>query len=263
MSGSSPACTCARSTCPAWIRSSSSSTAASWPTCWNSSLTPAGPIPAAPRADFTGRHRFRKKPQYARFRLPEAGISPGPGPSSEIKLTELSLRSDEITAAPAGITAAYVVENEITYLAFPVAEGAIVIFGGGYAVSALESLPWLAGTSLNYWGDIDTHGFAILNRLRGRFPHARSMLMDRETLLAHSGQWVREPNPVDTSLDLLDPAETALYHDLLSHALGPSVRLEQERVRFAALEEALHSTSPPHRPPGSPGHSAALARKPA
>jgi hypothetical protein len=63
--------------------------------------------------------------------------------------------------------------------------------------------------------------------------------MDRETLLAHSSQWVTEPNPIDADLDLLNPAEAALYRDLVSHALGQSVRLEQERVRFAALEEAL------------------------
>jgi hypothetical protein len=51
---------------------------------------------------------------------------------------------------------------------------------------------------------------------------------------------VTEPNPTDTRLDLLDPAEDALYRDLVGHALGPSVRLEQERIRFAAIEEALH-----------------------
>jgi hypothetical protein len=203
-------------------------------------LDPARVDPDVPRPDFTGRYRFRKKPQYVRFRLPPAGISLGWGSSSELTFTEMSLRADELTAAPPGVTTAYVLENEITYLAFPAVAGALVIFGGGYAVSALESLGWLADIDLHYWGDIDTHGFAILNRLRRRFPHAKSMLMDRETLLAHSGQWVTEPNPTDTRLDLLDPAEDALYRDLVSHALGPSVRLEQERVRFAAIEEALH-----------------------
>ena len=211
-------------------------------------LDPARVDPGVPRPDFTGRYRFRKKPQYVRFRLPPAGISLGWGPSSEHTVSEMSLRADEMKAIPPGITAAYVLENEITYLAFPAVVGALVIFGGGYAVSALESLGWLAGVDLNHWGDIDTHGFAILNRLRRRFPHARSMLMDRETLLAHSGQWVTEPNPVDTRLDLLDPAEAALYRDLVSHALGQSVRLEQERVRFAALEEALHSQLALFRP---------------
>ncbi len=146
----------------------------------------------------------------------------------------------------------YVIENEVTYLAFPASENAMVIFGGGYAVSSLERLPWLTGTGLVYWGDIDTHGFAILDRLRRRFPHARSMLMDRGTLLAHRSQWVTEPSQVVTPLDLLDPDEASLYRDLADGALGPAVRLEQERVRFSALEQALRSqhrmgvTSPFH-----------------
>ncbi len=79
----------------------------------------------------------------------------------------------------------------------------------------------------------------ILNRLRRRFGHARSMLMDRATLLAHRGQWVTEPRPTAVSLDLLDPEETELYRDLLDGTLGPSIRLEQERISFAAIEQAL------------------------
>jgi hypothetical protein len=146
---------------------------------------------------------------------------------------------DEFTAAPPGITAVYVVENEITYLAFPAVEGAIVIFGRGYAVPTLEQLAWLAGTELVYWGDIDTHGFAILNGLRRSFPHTRSILMDRATLMAHQSQWVKESNPTDTPLGLLHEPEARLYRDLVGDVLGPSVRLEQERVRFAALEQAL------------------------
>jgi hypothetical protein len=132
-----------------------------------------------------------------------------------------------------------VIENEITYLAFPRPPGAMVIFGGGYAVDVLEPLGWLTGLDLVYWGDIDTHGFAILNRLRRRFGHARSMLMDRATLLAHRDQWVTEPRPVAATLYLLDPEEAGLYRDLLGGVLGPSVRLEQERISFAAIEQAL------------------------
>jgi len=37
---------------------------------------------------------------------------------------------------------------------------------------------WLARSRILYWGDIDTHGFFILNRLRGIFPHAESFLMN-------------------------------------------------------------------------------------
>jgi hypothetical protein len=90
-----------------------------------------------------------------------------------------------------------------------------------------------------YWGDIDTHGFAILNRLRQRFPSARSMLMDRATLLGHREHWAIEPSPTAVALDRLDRAESALYADLVSNAYAPSVRLEQERLSFSAVEKAV------------------------
>ena len=153
--------------------------------------------------------------------------------------SELSVRADEFTGPAAGITRAYVIENEITYLAFPIPAGAMVIFGGGYAVPVLEPLGWLADLDLVYWGDIDTHGFAILNRLRHHLPHARSMLMDRATLLDHRDHWGREPSPTAAVLDRLGPAESALYADLISDTYAPSVRLEQERISFSAVEKAV------------------------
>jgi hypothetical protein len=186
--------------------------------------------PSVPRSDFTVRYRFRKKPQYVRFRLLGGSIQLGWG-----SLSELTVRASELTAAPPGVTTVYAVENETTYLAFPAVADSMLIFGGGYAVSALQSLAWLADTDLVYWGDIDTHGFAILNRLRRRFPQTRSMLMDRATLLAHRSQWVTEPSPTDAPLELLDQDEAELYRDLAANALGESVRLEQERVRFSAV----------------------------
>ncbi len=179
--------------------------------------------------NFEDRYGFRHKPTYVRFRSPV-----GQG-----DYTELTVRADEFAAAPPGVSRVYVVENEITYLAFPLAPDVIVIFGGGYAVQVLESLGWLATLDLVYWGDIDTHGFAILNRLRRRFPHARSMLMDRATLLAHDSQWVTEPSPAKVDLTLLSPAEQDLYRALVTGGFGPAVRLEQERISFAALERAL------------------------
>lgn len=178
---------------------------------------------------FEGRYGFRRKPGYVRFR---SGAGPG-------GYTELTVRAEEFIAPPPAVARAYVVENEITYLAFPLAADAIVIFGGGYAVRVLESLGWLASLDLVYWGDLDTHGFAILNRLRHCFPHARSMLMDVATLLAHESQWVTEPSPTTVALDLLTPPEQDLYRALAADTFGPAVRLEQERVSFTALKAAL------------------------
>jgi len=190
-------------------------------------LHPSRVVAAAP--DFAARYGFLRRPGYVRFRV--AGGFRG--------FSELSVRTSEFTAAPDGIARAYVIENEITYLAFPLPAAAIAIFGGGYGVGVLEPLGWLAGLDVVYWGDIDTHGFAILNQLRHHMPHARSMLMDRATLLGHRDHWVTEPSPTTAALDRLDRAESALYADLQANAYALSVRLEQERVSFAVIEKAV------------------------
>jgi len=181
-----------------------------------------------PPSDFAGRYVFRKKPAYVRFRRLSAGH----------EFSELAVRVPELAAAPPAERTVFVVENEITYLAFPPTENAIVIFGEGYAASRLQPLQWLADKNLVYWGDIDTHGFAILNRVRRLFEGTRSMLMDRATLLAHEVQWVDEANPTSEHLEALLPDESSLYNDLVEGALGSSVRLEQERISYAAIQEA-------------------------
>jgi hypothetical protein len=189
-------------------------------------LDPVRIDPAA--TDFEGRYGFRRKPDYVRFRI----ASPG------TVYTELTVRSDEFTTAPPDVTRAYIVENEVTFLAFPLAVDAMVLFGSGYALQVPQSLAWLNALDLIYWGDLDTHGFAILNRLRGRFPRVRSMLMDRATLIAHQSQWVTEPDPTRAALPLLTEEEQATYQALATGTLGDSIRLEQERVSFAALDRA-------------------------
>jgi hypothetical protein len=63
--------------------------------------------------------------------------------------------------------------------------------------------------------------------------------MDRDTLLAHPQQWVTEPNPTGRPLPHLTTEESALYQDLVEGTYGPSIRLEQERIRFSIIEEVL------------------------
>jgi hypothetical protein len=108
----------------------------------------------------------------------------------------------------------------------------------------LEGLPWLHEREIVYWGDIDTHGFAILNRLRSRFPAVRSLLMDRETLLAHRSQLVTEPSPTAEQQPHLTEAEQSLYRDLIEDRFGHAVRLEQERVRFSLVRRAVTPCQP-------------------
>ena len=118
-----------------------------------------------------------------------------------------------------------------------------MVFGLGYALDRLASASWLKDRTIHYWGDIDTHGFAMLDRLRAYFPHVRSLLMDRQTLLAHRTLWVREQTPHGGSLVRLGQEEKALFEDLVANRLGVGIRLEQERIPFGWVEQALSALS--------------------
>jgi hypothetical protein len=178
----------------------------------------------AEASSFEERYGFARKPGYVRFRSASFG---------GLGFSEMTVRAGEFTVPPPGVRRVFVVENEVTYLAFPVPDDAMVIFGGGYAVSVLAPLAWLRSVDIVYWGDIDTHGFVILSRLRELFPHVESMLMDSQTLLAHRSHWVTEPVPARDEANRLTADEDSVYREL------GGVRLEQERVSFAALEAAL------------------------
>lgn len=145
-------------------------------------------------------------------------------------LTEGTFRVEELARLRVSVPTALVVENEATFLAMPVPADGIVLWGKGFDVDRLGALPWLRGAELTYWGDLDTHGFAILDRLRAWFPQTRSVLMDRPTLLHHRDRWVLEPSPTRARLTRLDEAEAQLYDDLVTDRLGQRVRLEQERI---------------------------------
>lgn len=135
----------------------------------------------------------------------------------------------------------FITENKINGLSFPPLSTAAVIFGLGYGIQALKGIPWLHEKPIYYWGDIDTHGFAILSQLRGYYPQTRSLLMDRETLLRGQSLWVSEEPDKRCLTDLphLDEEEQRLYRDLCCNRWGENIRLEQERIAFSRLQEWL------------------------
>jgi hypothetical protein len=188
---------------------------------------------AAPRSDFVARFRLRVKPSYVRLRLLDEASA------SSLGFGELTVRTDELATPPRSVSTVYVVENEITYLAFPPLAHSVAVFGGGYAVPTLHRLDWLDHVELIYWGDVDTHGFAILDHVRRRFPHTRSMLMSVKTLMDHEQHWGTEPSQTTAPLTHLTSEEAELYCDLIEGTYGPSIRLEQERVRYSALCDEL------------------------
>ncbi len=166
---------------------------------------------------------LRGKPALVRLR-------PAPSLGLPAPLTELAVRTGELAQLPVAPRVAVIVENEISYLSVAVPDDGVVIWGRGFDVDTVGRLPWLAAADVRYWGDIDTHGFAILDRLRAWLPATRSVLMDRPTLLAHRDRWVIEDRPTRAALPRLTPDEADLYADLVADNLGERVRLEQERI---------------------------------
>jgi hypothetical protein len=136
-----------------------------------------------------------------------------------------------------------ITENKINFLTLPQHSNTLAIFGSGYAIDLTRTIPWIADQRLHYWGDLDTHGFAILSRLRNHFPQTRSFLMDRDTLVNHRDLWTEELSATRVLRDLpmLDPHEQALYDDLRNDRLGDRIRLEQERIAYPAVEGAIAS----------------------
>ena len=187
--------------------------------------------PDGPRTDLAARYRMRAKPSLVRVRLLGGADMGG--------FTDLTVRVDELRDRPLPASTVFVLENELTFLAFPDVPDAVVVFGGGYGVPRLAGLRWLAERDVCYWGDLDTHGFAILDRLRGALPHVRSLLMDRRTLLDHEHAWVQESAPTRHPLPRLTSEESELYRDLAEDMYGPSVRLEQERIPMTSVRAAL------------------------
>lgn len=189
----------------------------------------------------TRRSRGREfAPRYG-FVMPEplVRLRAGAGALPVAGLTEIGLRVEELAALDVAPCRVLVVENEVTYLSVPTVPGELVVFGSGYTVGVLGRVRWLADCDVRYWGDLDTHGFAILSRLRFWFPQVRSLLMDRSTLLAHRDRWGAEPSPTRARLEHLTTAEADLYRDLVEDVFGVAVRLEQERIAWASVRTAL------------------------
>lgn len=184
---------------------------------------------------FSRRYGFRVKPQRIRLRAldPAHALLHGAGDA------DLTLDAESLAALSPAVARVFITENEINYLAFPSVPDSLLIFGAGYGFEALAQAEWLARCQVFYWGDIDTHGFAILDQLRACLPHAHSLLMDHATLLAFESQWGNEEKQTDRMLSRLNTEESALYDDLRENKLGQNLRLEQERIGFGWVENAL------------------------
>jgi len=152
-------------------------------------------------------------------------------------LTDLTLTLSEFKKFDIAAKTVFIAENKVNGLAFPDYSEAIVIFGLGYAVNLLADAHCLQASTLYYWGDLDTHGFAILSRLRHYYPQLKSILMDQQTLQQFSALCVYEAieKSEQQPLSHLTEEENALYQQLQKSLY----RLEQERISFAYLKNTL------------------------
>ncbi len=183
---------------------------------------------------FTRRYGLKEAPPLVRFRILDPALYVH-------GLSDLSVPPEQFAGLRLPIERVFITENKINGLAFPDTPNALVIFGLGYGLDRLNDIAWLHTVALYYWGDIDTHGFAILDRLRAAFPSARSFLMDRQTLIRHRPLWGREgtSDRFEGNLSRLAAPEQALFDDLKHNRLGDRVRLEQERISYGWLQQAL------------------------
>lgn len=193
-------------------------------------------------SQFCQRYGFKDKPLRIRFRLLDATVSVGLLPADAEH--DITLTQADFARLKLPIRRVFFTENEVNFLAFPPLPGSLVIFGAGYGFEVLADARWLHDCRLYYWGDIDTHGFAILDQLRARLPQVQSVLMDRATLMAHASQWGEEPQPVWRDLPRLNADEAALFDALRTQRLRPMLRLEQERIGFEWVKTALLTTEP-------------------
>ncbi len=187
---------------------------------------------------FNLRYGLKDEPTLVRFRLldPQQALH---------GLTDISIPADQFAELDLPASTVFITENKINGLAFPQMAGALVIFGLGYGLDRLKECVWLKNKKIVYWGDIDTHGFRILNQLRKAFPRASSLLMDKPTLMEHRPLWVQETPNQHSMIELprLTLEEQQLYDDLRYDRIAEAIRLEQERIPFGWVNKILNSYS--------------------
>ena len=192
-------------------------------------------VTAQGTAGFARRYGFRGKPERIRIRFLDPACATAP---DRLGL-DLTLEAAAFAVLAPPVEHVFITENEINFLAFPDCPRSLVIFGSGYGWSALATASWLRQRVIHYWGDIDTHGFAILDQLRSCLPHVRSILMHREIFLKHREFWTIEPNPVRHELPRLTAEENSTLEALKANSGVAAPRLEQEKLPFSLLQNEL------------------------
>ena len=148
--------------------------------------------------------------------------------------TDISLTVSEFNNFHSHCDNIFVAENLMNFLTLPYLTKTIAIWsGGGFNVSHLQDINWLKSKRFYYWGDIDAHGFQILNQFRTYFTDTVAVMMDEETLSSFTS--ANGQQATNQNLQRLTESELKLYNHLRQN----NIRLEQEKITQTFAEERI------------------------
>lgn len=190
--------------------------------------------------DYFAQLGLRQPPaSFLRFRF----LDPTVRTANGYPVDDLSVSIDTLRVRPLLAEKIFMVENLMTFLAFPQVRGSLVIFGEGNAAARVADLTWLNQSNLSYWGDLDPFGFVILNRLRAHFPNVRSILMDRSVLAKFESLAAEAKLPTDYNLPHLTDCERDVSREVFDRRRS----IEQEKIPQSELSTLLVGEGSRHR----------------
>lgn len=192
------------------------------------------------KAGFAKRYGFKSEPSRIRFRLldyskPENGLF---NQAADIEIDKASFLQLRLQ-----VKYIFITENQVNFLAFPDLPQSMVIFGRGFGFASWRrcALFHQPGVHLIYWGDLDAAGFEILNQLRLETAPLKvhSLLMDYAALITNLPLAVSAQVQTAKQLTALTAGEAQAYQDIIEQRHLPNLRIEQERIPFGRVQEAL------------------------
>lgn len=128
----------------------------------------------------------------------------------------------------------FIIENETLFLTFPLSDGELAIYKGGFAITALAGAQWLSFCDLFYFSDIDEHGFAMLDIMREMYPGTKNFCMDEQTY-KHFSEYRVQGKAFTGDYERLTDSEIATLKRIKAD-IGYG-RLEQEHIDLGYIEQ--------------------------
>lgn len=155
-------------------------------------------------------------------------------------LREIVVTAQQLAKLDLTFGRVFITENKINGYVFPEVEDGLILFGAGNGIlSDLQEIPWLKKqSSLWYWGDMDRNGFAILARVRQKYPQVKSFLMAKDIAARYRHFMVADTGNEWAMPDALTGEEQACWQYLTCQPAAAK-RLEQEKIPAFEVRAAL------------------------